>query len=180
MTDPTTDERVVFHVGRNIHSSVCWELITALQTERNELQALVEELEGENVDFIKWHQDNGGFAGNLGGHACRLLRETVELCVAAGASMQDIDKATEAEIGKATERFEFGGNPDNLPQEFADVSILQEVFAYYAGIDVAKSRKDKYEILLGREWEPDTDGVLWRPGTASSLARGEAERERRS
>ena len=60
MTDPTTDERVVFHVGRNIHSSVCWELITTLRAERDgvvrmyndtlgkfaKAEARVEELEG--------------------------------------------------------------------------------------------------------------------------------------
>lgn len=119
------------------------------------------------VDIIKWHTDNGGFAGDLGQHACRLLRETVELCIAAGAQENEIILDVCAEIDKAQSRDEFGGSPEDLPQEFADISFLAEVFAHYANIDVRKARADKFQILLGREWEVDSSGVLWRPGTVN-------------
>lgn len=120
----------------------------------------------DKAQIVKWHQDNGGFSGDLAGHACRLLRETVELCIAAGADVDRIIPAVESEIAKADKRGEFGGNPDDLPQEFADISFLQDVFAHYAKINVPQARKDKFAILLDREWEADKDGVLWRPGAA--------------
>ena len=115
------------------------------------------------VNIIKWHKDQGGHGGRLSGHALRLLRETVELCIASGATYKEINEATYAECIKATNRHEWGGNPDDLPQEFADVSILQEVFAHYAGIDVERAREDKFKIILDRKWSADADGVLWRP-----------------
>lgn len=121
------------------------------------------------ADIIKWHKDNGGFKGNLAAHALRLLGETLELAIAAGASEDDILDLTATEMTKAAVRHEWGGNPDDIPQEFADVSFLQELFSHYAGIDVPQARKDKFKILEEREWSPDVFGVLWRPGTKGKL-----------
>lgn len=115
------------------------------------------------VDIIKWHQEQGGCGFRLAGHALRLLNETIELCVTAGATHFEILKVVNSECNKAIDRHEFGGNISELPQEFADVSFLQEVFAYYAGINIEQAREDKFKILLDRRWRADADGVLWRP-----------------
>lgn len=115
------------------------------------------------VDIIKWHQEQGGNGNRLAGHALCLLNETIELCVTAGATHHEIAKVVNDECNKAHKRHEFGGDPNELPQEFADVSFLQEVFAHYANIDINQAREDKFKILLDRKWKPDNDAVLWRP-----------------
>ena len=116
------------------------------------------------VDIITWHKEQGGHGNKrLAGHALRLLNETIELCVTAGATHHEILKVADDECAKAVNRDEFGGDPNELPQEFADVSFLQEIFAHYANVDISQAREDKFKILLDRKWRADDDGVLWRP-----------------
>ncbi len=117
------------------------------------------------VDIIKWHKDQGGHGAKLSDHALRLLHETVELCVASGADINEIIYVVLEECQTALNKHEFGGSPENIPQELADVSFLQEILAHYANINTEQAREDKFKILLERQWEADDSGVLWRPET---------------
>ncbi len=114
---------------------------------------------------MRWHTMNGGQFTRPANHALRLLREVVELCVAAGANQSEIVSATAAEISKAASRSEFGGSPDDIPQEWADCAMLLEVFAKHAGIEARKEIARKLDILWGRQWEADAGGTLYRPGS---------------
>lgn len=115
---------------------------------------------------MRWHQENGGKFARPANHAVRLLREVVELCVAAGASLSEIERAAGAELDKAATRNEFGGSPDEVPQEWADCAMLLDVFAQHAGIDTHKEIRQKLDILWTRQWEADAGGALYRPGLA--------------
>ena len=116
-------------------------------------------------DIERWHRENGGKFTNPAGHALRLLREVIELCVASGAAEEQIYQALIAECEKASSRGEFGGDPDTIPEEWADCAILLEIYAKHAGINKKKVVRDKLDVLWVRKWQADEDGVLWRPGT---------------
>jgi hypothetical protein len=118
---------------------------------------------------MRWHLQNGGHGKRLANHATRLLREVVELCVAAGAEPHEINFDVQAEIGKAIERREFGGNPADVPQEWADCAMLLEVFRAHAGIDQYAEIRKKLDILWERpHWQADSGGALYRPRSVSS------------
>lgn len=112
----------------------------------------------------RWHEENGGHFADPAGHALRFLREVVELCVAAGASFEDVVDAVSGELAKATCRREFGGDPKTVPAEVADCKILLDVFSHYAGINQHEAAREKMAILWARAWEPSASGALYRPG----------------
>jgi nucleoside 2-deoxyribosyltransferase len=122
------------------------------------------------MDVMRWHIQNGGAFNRPAGHALRLLREVIELCITSGASEEEIFNHSEAEIIKAYDRNEWGGDPSQAPQEWADCQLLLDVYAGHAGIDKVSAKRDKLDILHERAWEADADGVLWRPGTALKAA----------
>ena len=116
---------------------------------------------------LDWHKTNGGKNVRLAGHALRLLNEAVELCVASGASADEIGSRVAAEIAKLAERGEFKLPVDfsTVRDELSDVTILGDVLASYTGsVDLTPERERKIIILHERKWEADRDGVLWRPG----------------
>jgi hypothetical protein len=114
---------------------------------------------------ILWHTENGGFNARPAGHACRLLREVVELCFASGATATDIANAVMDEVKKETSKHTFAKtDPEAMKEEVADVDILLEVFKIYNGIDINEAVEEKLQVLYERLWEVDGDGVLWRPG----------------
>jgi nucleoside 2-deoxyribosyltransferase len=117
-------------------------------------------------DVARWHVESGASFERPAGHAVRLLREVVELCVAAGASEEEIMNAAMAEVMKARSRGEFGGNMHEVPEEWADCQILLKVFAKHFGIDEHYQVRAKLDVLWRRAWEADKDGVLWRPTEA--------------
>lgn len=116
-------------------------------------------------DVGRWHRENGGHFSRPAGHAIRLLREVVELCIASGAVADEIVAHAESEISKARERNEFGGNPSAIPGEVADVGLLLDVFAEYAGIDVNAEKRRKMDVNWTRECETGASGALYRLGT---------------
>lgn len=134
--------------------------------------------EGWQYRVVKWHLDNGGSNKRLAGHALRLLHETIELCVAAGASENELRQRVDMEINKEKERGEF-----TLPVEFekvreemADVAILHTILAHHTGsMDISGDCSSKIDVLLTRAWEADEDGVLWRPGRAPIAAAPQPE-----
>ena len=124
---------------------------------------------------IDWHRDQGGFGGNPAGHALRMLREVVELCIACGARQYDIHEAVAQELVKAIRRDEMGKqNVEHMLEETADVDMLFTIFQkyfipYYQEWD---AREAKFEVVKARRWEVDSDGVLWRPGTKPAVVPG--------
>lgn len=120
-------------------------------------------------DVRRWHVESGGHFSRPAGLALRLLRETIELCVAAGASEDEIISHTSAEMAKSESRGEFGGNPADVPGEWADCSILLEVFRHHAGIDKDRTVRDKLDVLWTRAWEASPSGALYRPGCVPAL-----------
>lgn len=112
---------------------------------------------------IHWHQLNGGNKGRLAAHALRLLNEAVELCIACGAERTEIAERVFKEFEKATSKNEWGGNPDDIAGECADVSLLLDVVAHYGDVCLQDARITKFEVVLKRDWYADEDGVLWRP-----------------
>ena len=125
--------------------------------------------ERQPSDLPRWHIECGGHFDRPAGHALRLLREVIELCVAAGASEDEIINHTSAEIAKAQSRGEFGGNPADVPAEWADCSILLEVFRHHAGIDKNRVVREKLDVLWNRAWEAAPSGALYRPGCVPTI-----------
>ncbi|SRR5260221_9512849 len=124
---------------------------------------------------IFWHLENGGHGGRLAGHALRLLNEAVELCVAAGATSDEVYDRVKDELNKVYDRGvtdpgllgrRFKHGPEELAEEIADVQILLNVLAHHAGHANTRPLVDaKLDVLRQRKWEVDGDGVLWRPKT---------------
>ena len=118
---------------------------------------------------VGWHVGAGGKNVRLAGHALRLLNEAVELCVAAGARPGEIHNRVVDEIAKADGRGEFRMrvDPAVVRAELVDVQILGDILAHHTG-DVCTDTEyaAKLPVLAAREWEPDKDGALWRPGRA--------------
>lgn len=120
-------------------------------------------------EIMEWHQKQGGAGRRMAGHATRMLRECIELCIAAGADPMEIHNAYFCEMAKAVDRGEFlrAHTLSEIIEEFVDVQLLATVFRsyfIYSG-DLENIKRRKLDICLERQWQPDADGVLWRPGT---------------
>lgn len=141
------------------------ELMYLLNTEIcTNVQQIIAIMAGRQpYDIGRWHEESGGNFSYPSGHAVRLLREVVELCIATGADPEEIGKAMLSELRKATDRNEIGGNPKAVPSEWADVAILLKVFEHYAKIDGHQVMRDKLDVLWGRRWGAANSGALYRP-----------------
>ena len=122
-------------------------------------------------DIRRWHVSSGGHFARPAGLALRLLREVIELCVAAGATEDEIIGHTVEEIAKARQRNEFGGDPLAVGGEWADCAILLKIFAHHAGIHESQTARAKLDVLWRRAWEPGASGALYRPGSVPSFDR---------
>lgn len=120
--------------------------------------------ERQPYDIGRWHEESGGNFSNPGGHAVRLLREVTELCVAAGADPEEIGLNVLAELRKAAEHGEIGGDTAAVPSEWADCAILLKVFAHYAKINGHQAIRSKLDVLWDRKWSAANSGALYRPG----------------
>ncbi|WP_180131916.1 hypothetical protein [Rhodoferax sp. BLA1] len=124
-------------------------------------------------DIGRWFAESGGRYIVPSAHALRLLHEVVELCVAAGATEEEIIQCTAGELGKAAYRSEYGGNPDEVPIEWADCAILLKVFENLANINGHQVMRNKLNVLWDRKWAPDSGGALYRPATIGQETGGE-------
>jgi len=123
-------------------------------------------LAGLQQDIIDWHTANGGHNnnGNLG-HAMRIFNEVVELCIAEGATMQNMADVLLAECSKAVRDGALGveGTHVQKSEEVADIEILLTLYCYYAGINRRVAAYEKHHSAnLSHQWETDNRGVLWR------------------
>lgn len=125
--------------------------------------------ERQPCDVGRWHAENGAHFSRPAGHALRLLREVVELCVAAGAVPEEVSDHVGAEISKALGRGEIGGDPRSIPEEWADCQLLLDAFARLAGISKHAETRKKLDILWQREWQVARSGALYRPGMVPAI-----------
>jgi nucleoside 2-deoxyribosyltransferase len=143
------------------------ELMYLLNTDicTNVQQVLDLMAERQPYDIGRWHEESGGSFTHPGGHAVRMLREVVELCVAAGADSNEIMQGVQAEIRKAQERGE-RADQNAVPIEWADCAICLKVFAHYAKINQHQVMREKLDVLWDRKWSASQGGALYRPGVA--------------
>jgi len=118
----------------------------------------------------RFHSAMGGHFARPASHALRLLREVVELCVAAGASQNELLTVVHQEVIKEYSRDAFASNMDKVPEEWADCALLLEVFRSYAGIDAQMVVRKKLDVCWEREWHPDEGGALYRPRPETTIA----------
>lgn len=154
------DTYVLLHEDK-FEPELMYLLNTAICTD---VQQIIDRLaERQPHDIARWHAESGGSGLRLDCHALRFLHEAVELCIAAGASLDDINSAVGDEITKAIVRGEVGGNDGAIGGEVADCRISLDVFAHYAGVDQNKEVRAKLAVLWNRKWQADGGGALYRP-----------------
>jgi len=119
----------------------------------------------DDLIFNWWSSEGGNFHScNFGEHSKRLLREVVELCMACGISVNAIKETVQQE-GIRHDREMNPKSSEALRKqrlELSDVYILLAIMR----VGLAHENGDilqKLKVNLGREWEADEDGVLWRP-----------------
>lgn len=154
------DTYVLLHEDK-FEPELMYLLNTEICTDVQEVLDLI--AERQPYDIARWHEESGGNFSNPSGHAIRMLREVVELCVATGADFDEIMQAVQAEIQKAKDHGE-GFDAIGMTHEWADVGILLKVFENYAKIDGHGAMRSKLEILWNRKWSAAKSGALYRPG----------------
>lgn len=122
-------------------------------------------------DVARWFSEKGGHFYRPYGHALRLLREVVELCVACGSGPLDISEHVCEEMKKAQDRGEFGGDPSAIRGELADCALLVEIFAKAYGVDLNAAMREKLDVIWSRECEPGGSGALYRKGGVPEVER---------
>jgi hypothetical protein len=104
----------------------------------------------------------GGEMGLTPRHCIRLLEEVMELCLAAGASLDEIDVAVVAQARKCCQRLNRSGRspePAKVPCEMADCAIVLDTLAHRAGIDLQAEKDAKMKINRSRKWKSMGDGT---------------------
>lgn len=155
------DTYVLLHEDK-FEPELMYLLNTAIVTHIDEAISMMESR--QPGDVARWHIESGAHFTRPAGHAVRLLREVVELCIAAGAVEWEVARAAMIEIDKARDRREIGGDPAKVPEEFADCQMLLDVFAHHAGINKHVEVRKKLDVLWERDWQAGTSGALYRPG----------------
>ncbi len=88
----------------------------------------------------------------------RALEEMVELCLASGASDQEITVAVGKALASAGNR-PVGRQPDKIPVEAADVLIVLYGVAHMLGFDLHAEVEKKMAINRARKWKANGDGT---------------------
>lgn len=160
------DSYVLLHENK-FEPELMYLLNTAICTEVQQVIDLM--AESQPYDAGRWHEESGGSFASPAGHALRLMREVVELCIATGASLDGMYEVLASEMSKAVVRGDIGGDPDAVPGEVADCKILLDVFTHYAKINQHEVARRKMTTLWQRAWEPSSSGALYRPSTAAAV-----------
>jgi hypothetical protein len=123
----------------------------------------------------RWHSDSGGHITRTADVALRLLRETVELCVASGAAKDEVIGHVAEEVAKALRRREFKVPMADVDvheatsAEWADCAILLEVIRAHLKVDPHAAIRSKVSVLWGRAWQATPGGALYRPGMVPQI-----------
>ncbi len=86
--------------------------------------------------------------------AVRALEEMVELCIAAGASEDEITSAVRKSMIESK-----GKDSDKVGEEAADVLIVLYGLAHLDGFDIHDKVDSKMTKNRGRKWKPNGDGT---------------------
>lgn len=97
-------------------------------------------------------------------HCLRLLEEVVELCLAAGASQDDVYvtamNAGDTVCKKTGQRYlDHHPKPAKVPEEMADCAIVLDVLAERRGIDLRAEVDRKMIRNRQRRWQVNDDGT---------------------
>lgn len=155
------DTYVLLHEDK-FEPELMYLLNTDICTDVQEIIDLMGDRQPNNV--IHWFHANGGSGRRAAGHALRLLREAVELSVATGARLYEIEESVKAELGKAIERKEFDATQgyEAVASEWADCALLLDIFADLFVFDPVGVKRKKLDALWTRLYHPDSAGSLWR------------------
>jgi hypothetical protein len=88
----------------------------------------------------------------------RALEEMVELCLASGATVNQIT-GTVTQCLRDVNTFGSVKQPDKIPVEAADVLIVLYGVAHMRGFDLHQQVNHKMEINRARKWTPRGDGT---------------------
>lgn len=91
----------------------------------------------------------------------RLLEEVVELCMASGASFEDIRNAVDRNRKdyRGRDDHDRSPEPDDIPAEAADVLIVLYGVAGMRGFDLHAEVDRKMAVNRSRRWAPRGDGT---------------------
>lgn len=96
-------------------------------------------------------------------HCIRLLEEVVELCMAAGASRDEIYRASIRELDKLAVInpgwYEPHPNIAKVPEEMADCEIVLRVLSHRRDVDLQSEVDKKMLINRSRKWKLNNDGT---------------------
>ncbi len=105
-------------------------------------------------------------------HCIRLLEEVVELCLAAGASRNDVLLSVARELGDPAwvvgrlplamftlDWHEHHPDPAKVPAEMADCEIVLRVLSYRRDVDLQAEVDKKMLINRSRKWKLNDDGT---------------------
>lgn len=99
-------------------------------------------------------------------HCIRLFEEVIELCLAAGAHIEDLERSFDMETLRWIQRHRAKGvdyerfpEPDKVPEELADCAIVLDVLAERRGIDLRTEVDRKMAINRARKWNVKGDGT---------------------
>lgn len=126
-----------------------------------------QELSGETQGSIgRWARAKFPGGGDLSPvHVFRLLDEVIELCRAAGASWQEIERVVGLKTNLDSEREYIQHNPDPaaVPVELADVQICLMALAERRGVDLVRVAGREVGVKMAvnrdREWVSRGDGT---------------------
>jgi hypothetical protein len=126
--------------------------------------SLVSKDQGNQI--LNWHKRKGGFYGHPAAHALKALEEMIELCIASGALPDDVQKVVDKELVKAEQKGEVSSSPNKyrIGEEIADTVICLVICQEVSRVSCSAEIDNKLPILYEREWQPNNDGVLRRPG----------------
>lgn len=116
-----------------------------------------------------WDWINETFPGtdpNSPRKSLRALEEMVELCLASGATPEQIGAAVYRSIGDQAPH-EKRPLPDKIPSEAADVVIVLSGLAAMRGINLQAEIDKKMAINRARKWKANGDGTGYHVKTPS-------------
>jgi NTP pyrophosphatase (non-canonical NTP hydrolase) len=114
----------------------------------------------------RWARDTFPGGDDLSPRHCfRLLEEVVELCLAAGASHDDVYVTADI-AGEAARKKSGAGylesrteTPERIAEEMADCAIVLDVLAERRGVDLRAEVDKKMSINRARRWRANRDGT---------------------
>lgn len=138
--------------------------------ERKESGEYEELVSSDHIEWIvDWQVKHGGSLVDPAFDALKALEEMVELCFQAGATPFQVMQVVNAERTKAQSRNEDLGeyNASGVEGEVGDVLVCMAVLVAKLNIRTGPTLAKTLTKLEGREWKPDSGGILRRSRDAN-------------